>query len=118
MMHDVLPTLQGSVKLTEAIAGVFHFGVVGFEWSKTGTGESRLLFIRGRKRRFGGGSQMDKQRIVGGTKKVTGKIKEKMGRMADHRLTEAEGKAEQAEGHVRSAVGHAKDAARELVDKK
>jgi uncharacterized protein YjbJ (UPF0337 family) len=61
---------------------------------------------------------MDKQRIIGGAKKVTGKIKEKVGRMTGDRQTEAEGSVEKAEGRVRSAVGHAKDAARELVHKK
>jgi uncharacterized protein YjbJ (UPF0337 family) len=61
---------------------------------------------------------MDKERIKGGTQKVTGAIKETVGRMTGDRDTEAEGKAEKAEGRVRSAVGHAKDAVREIVGKK
>ena len=61
---------------------------------------------------------MDKERIEGGTKKVTGAIKEKVGQMTGNRHVEAEGKAEKAEGHVRSAVVKAKDAAREIVGKK
>jgi uncharacterized protein YjbJ (UPF0337 family) len=61
---------------------------------------------------------MDKQRIVGGARKVAGKIKQKVGRMIGDRHTEAQGEAEQVEGRVRSAVGHAKDAARELAHKK
>lgn len=60
---------------------------------------------------------MDKDRIVGGAKKVTGAIKEGVGKATGDRRTEAEGKNEKAEGRLQSAVGKAKDAAREILDK-
>jgi uncharacterized protein YjbJ (UPF0337 family) len=61
---------------------------------------------------------MDKDRIVGGVKKVSGAIKEGVGRALKDRKTIDQGQQEQSEGRAQSAVGHAKDAIREIAGKK
>ena len=62
-----------------------------------------------------GSSVMDKDRVVGGTKKAAGTVKKAAGKATGNRRLEAKGRADKAEGHVRSALGKAKDAIRELV---
>lgn len=58
---------------------------------------------------------MDKDRVIGGVKKVTGTVKKATGKATGNRRLEAEGHADKTEGRVRSAVGKTKDAAREIV---
>jgi uncharacterized protein YjbJ (UPF0337 family) len=61
---------------------------------------------------------MDKDRIVGGAKKVTGAIKEGVGRATNDPKTIAEGQQEKGEGRIQSAIGKVKDAAREIAGRK
>lgn len=53
---------------------------------------------------------MDKDRIIGGVKKVTGAIKEGMGRATNDPATIAEGRQEQSKGRVQGAIGKARSA--------
>ncbi|HEV8030168.1 MAG TPA: CsbD family protein [Stellaceae bacterium] len=61
---------------------------------------------------------MDKDRIIGGVKKVTGAIKEGVGRATNDPAAIAEGRQEQSKGRVQGAIGKIKDAAREIAGKK
>jgi uncharacterized protein YjbJ (UPF0337 family) len=53
---------------------------------------------------------MDKDRIIGGVKKVTGAIKEGVGPATNDFATIAEGRQEQSKGRVQGAIGKARSA--------
>ena len=58
---------------------------------------------------------MDKDRIMGLSKKVSGSIKEALGKITGDSKTQAAGVAEKASGTAQNAAGGAKDAARDVV---
>jgi uncharacterized protein YjbJ (UPF0337 family) len=55
---------------------------------------------------------VDKDRIIGSTKKAKGTVKQVIGKVIGDAKLEAEGSADKAEGTVQNAIGGLKDALR------